>query len=378
MSRLAKIVEAASSIDRLSSATGLSVERLREIANNAEPTMAEIRRLSVSLGMTVSELLAPEGDFAARASLLFRTAPVSGAEVSTESLERLSSRLANSFSVLNSRETEFFADWQRYFLPPEDTLLNAEANAAIFRREFYDDDQLSPLIRLPEIVSERVGILIFPLNTSDFDGASAYMDGVPFIFVSRRFPGRMLFTVAHEVGHLVAHHRTDASFAVVDEAAEANRSPNAPDQAREHYADAFASALLMPSQSVGISIKKVRELAGVTDAQVGDLEINYLARIYGVSFWAAARRCEDLELIPRGGAWALNQKISNDFKSAEKRAEAAGLPPRQNIHFAPVPKLLLTSAIQKIRAGELSVGGAAERLGVTTSDFFALHSDQVG
>jgi Zn-dependent peptidase ImmA (M78 family) len=215
-----------------------------------------------------------------------------------------------------------------------------------------------------------MGAMVFVLRSPDLDGASAFFDGVPFVFVSARFRPRMLFTLAHECAHLVAHHDPAESFAVIDETTD-TEGVGGPKKGEERYADAFASALLLPRASVGLTLRKVREIAKIAQDEVGDLEIGYLARIFGVSFWAAARRCEDLDLLPLGAAASLNEKLVTEYGSAEKRAESVGLPPRPEVSFPSVPRSILESAIEKIRAGELSVGRAAMVLGTSISDLMA-------
>ncbi|MGI8568647.1 MAG: ImmA/IrrE family metallo-endopeptidase [Methylocella sp.] len=79
----------------------------------------------------------------------------------------------------------------------------------------------------------------------------------------------MLFTLAHECGHLVAHHNPTESFAVIDETTDEEGPSNPKRTNEERYANAFASALLMPRASVGIARKKVREMAKITQDVVG-------------------------------------------------------------------------------------------------------------
>src|ERR1700726_4590197 len=79
----------------------------------------------------------------------------------------------------------------------------------------------------------------FERRSPDLDGASAYFDGVPFAFVSARFPPRMLFTLAHECGHLIAHHDPSVSFAVIDQSTAAEGDP-AVNTAEERFANTFA------------------------------------------------------------------------------------------------------------------------------------------
>src|SRR5262249_5567392 len=100
----------------------------------------------------------------------------------------------------------------------------------------------------------------------------------------------------------------------------------------------------------------------------GDLEISLLARIYGVSFYVAARRCEDLGLLPRGGAASLEHALRKKFGSAEKRGDMAQLPMRPEIVFQNVTEPLLVSAMEKIRSGDLSIGKASEALGISVID----------
>jgi Zn-dependent peptidase ImmA (M78 family) len=273
---------------------------------------------------------------------------------------------------MHAHQDEALIRWRDRFAPPEPTIENAELNATTYRVLFFDNDQLSPFVELPRVVSEQMGVLLFVVRSADMDGASAFLNGIPFAFVSERFPPRMLFTLAHEVGHLIVHHKPDGDSAIVDEDIEA---PARRDQAEiENYANTFASALLMPRQAVAVALRTIRRVARATDDAVGDIEINYLARIFGVSFWAAARRCEDLELLPRGGAFALNEQLAKKHGSAERRADELGLPPRPEVRFPVVPPSLLRSAVVSINAGEISIGRASGILGVSVAELFKANS----
>lgn len=356
---------------KLSASTGIPVERILALASGAEPSMGELRKLSAALRLSINDF-APPNKTERDVDLLFRRAPIAGGEIPNTAVLGLSKKMASSLDLLKSAKGQapwWFSEFKHY----DNSGASAEENAFIFRKIFCGGDQLSPLLSLPKVVSDRMGAMVFVIRSSDMDGASAFFDGIPFIFVSARFRGRMLFTLAHEIGHLVAHHDPAQSFAVIDELIDVEgASPKRPNA--ERYADAFASALLMPSPSVGMALKKVREIAKITANEIGDLEINYLARIFSVSFWAAAKRCEDLGLIPRGGAVSLNDHVKKKYGSAEKRAEEAGLPPRPEIDFPPVPRPLLMSAVEKVRAGELSIGRAAEIIGISISDLITANA----
>jgi Zn-dependent peptidase ImmA (M78 family) len=370
MDRLRSYLSDLQDASAFSSKAGIELARLRELQDGAEPSLSELRQLAGALRIPISTLTAPTTEN--RAHLLFRSAPVNGKGVSTISRDLLSDKLDASLGVLSTKTIEpDLAHWREAFEIGMNTPATAERNAKIFRQVFCGGDQLGPLLSLPQLVADRLGVMLFVVRSSEFDGASAFLDGAPFIFVSARFPPRMLFTLAHELGHLLAHHDPNEPFAAIDEDVE-----NKPDSNRleERYANAFASALLMPSEGFAVALRKIRELAGSPGGDVGDIEINLLSRIYGVSFWAAALRCEALRLIPRGGAAALNERLIKVHGSAEKRAAEVGLPPRPDLHFPPVPRILLEATIQKIRKGELSLGRAASMLELSISDIMAANA----
>jgi Zn-dependent peptidase ImmA (M78 family) len=342
----------------------ISKERLRELAQGQEPSMAELRLLAEALRVPLHELITTPSRPEEQVELLFRKTGPLADSVTTGSLARTVGSTIELIKV-NHRVRP---DWRGAFVPSESNLANAERNASIFRTLFCADDQLSPLISLPQRAADQMGTFIFVIRNNDIDGASAYVDGIPYAFVSARFKGRMLFTLAHEIGHLVAHHYSD-EFAVIDGDIENPYSSGAPSD--EAYANAFASALLMPRAAVGITLRTIRARGRITGDQIGDIEIGYLARIFGLSFWAAARRCEDLDLLPHGGAYALNRELIDRYGSAEKRGDELGLPDRADIVFPPIPKVLLDAAVSSVRSGEISVGKAANMLGLSISDLFA-------
>lgn len=351
--------------------SSIASDRLAAIAVGAEPSLGEARRIATALKLPLSALLPnAERTPTGTAELLFRGAVNN--EKTAQAAQRLATRVDASLSFERNAEQSTTPWWWSSFEAGGLTADEAEQNAAAFRRVFYDDDQLGPLLSLPSIVADRMSVMMFVINANEIDGASAFLEGVPYVFVSARFKGRMLFTLAHELGHLVAHHDPGASFAVVDEDLEGRHTGS--NKGQEQYANAFASALLMPQQGFAIALKKIREFAKTTNYEVGDLEINFLARFFGVSFWAAALRCESLGIIPRGGAAALNERLSKEFGSPEKRAEKAGLPPRPEVFFPQVPSVLLRSAVNQIRKGDLSLGRAAELLELSISDIMTFNA----
>lgn len=350
---------------RLANRSDLTLERLAELAGGGEPTLGEALRLADSLGVPLSDLATKQSDAERKAELLFRRTGALGVG-GARAADMLSRRIVASLDHPHSPFKERAFWWQSHFLAPKPTLENVENNAAIFRKLFFGDDQLSPLTSLPAIASSNLGAILFVLKSEDFDGASAIFDRTPFIFLAERFPPRMLFTLAHEIGHLIAHH-DDQPFAILDEDIEAGGGS----RDEEYYANAFAASLLLPQQAVGIALKTIRRVASIPEGPLGDIEVAYLARIFGVSFWAAARRCEDLELLPRGGAFALHQEVSRAYGSPEKRADAAGVPARPEIRFPRISAELLAWAVEEINAGRISIGQAASSIGASYDELYS-------
>lgn len=84
-------------------------------------------------------------------------------------------------------------------------------------------------------------------SSNKFDGVSTYVDGVPIIFINNKIPNsRKVFTIAHELGHLVMHF----DYIIT------------PDRDIENEANKFASAFIAPKNEVkgdfkGFNLKKL-------------------------------------------------------------------------------------------------------------------------
>ena len=365
MPQLAHMI-ATADFSKLSKKTGVDIKRLKALAAGEEPTLGELRRISGGLRLSLDDLVAPSNSTES-AQLLFRNANL---EDRPYLLDRLSRKIGYSLDILQVPKS---AEWLSAFNVAEESFSEAEQSAARFRQMFYRDDQVSPLFDLSELLANDLNVIVFAINANEIDGASAYFKRTPFIFVSFRFPPRMLFTIGHELGHLIAHREHLDDFAVVDRATNDFEVRSARTRS-ERFAHAFASCLLMPAAGIGIALKKVRQLGTIPDGPVGDIELLYLSRIFGVSFEAAARRCEDLELLPKGSGASINRKLKERYGSAEQRAEALGLPPRPKMRFPKIPDQLLDSAVERVKAGELSVGKASAILGVSISELISVNA----
>jgi Zn-dependent peptidase ImmA (M78 family) len=369
MNRLTEILQKCVIDDALSASTGLSIDRLRDIERGSSATVGEAAKIAAALKIDLREL-ASASTKAGQIDFFFRDAQrKSDYAIAT----KLSSRIASSLELLPERDIAG-PWWLGQFLKTDLDFEAAEENAQTFRRLFANDDQLGPILRLPEIAVNTLGILLFLIGSERIDGASTFVDGVPYIFLAKRFSARMLFTLAHELGHLTAQRDPKTASLTVDTIAERKKSAK---NIEEFYAHSFASSLLMPARGVGITLQQIRAHSKGEDKDLGDLEISLLARIYGVSFYVAARRCEDLKLLPRGGAASLEHALRKKFGSAEKRGDLANLPRRAEVNFPSIPEPLLASAVERIRSGDISIGKASEALGISVLDLLKVNAPAV-
>jgi Zn-dependent peptidase ImmA (M78 family) len=352
----------------LSERTGISRERISMLETSAEPDLNELRVLANFFRVDLRDLL-PSHPRHQSVDLLFRSGGKDIDEVTSSALSR---RIGSSIELLDEPAAP---SWINKFRREGRTYSDAEENAELFRNLFIGGDQVSPLYALPAIAVNEMGVLVFLIRSSRFEGASAYVNGLPFVFLAESFGPRMLFTLAHEIGHLIGHHNPHESFAVVD--AQTEKRTQAHKNITEFYAHAFASCLLMPKSGIWITLRKIREMQRGSDKALGDLEILLLSRIYGVSFYAAAKRCEDLGLLPRGGAISLYETLKKEYGSPEKRADAANLPPRADVPFPKMPPALLKAATEKVRAGEISIGKASSILGLSIADLLAANAPRM-
>jgi Zn-dependent peptidase ImmA (M78 family)/DNA-binding XRE family transcriptional regulator len=166
-------------------------------------------------------------------------------------------------------------DWleQHYVLPepdlPDLAGRSPEEAAESTRAEWRLSDRKIPnMVRL----LERQGVRVFSLNqdTEHVDAFSFYQGLRPFVFLNtQKSVERSRFDAAHELAHLLLHRDVEITG-----------------RQHESEADAFASALLMPSSSVRANAPKVASVK----------RLRKLKQLWGVSVSAANYRLHSLGL----------------------------------------------------------------------------------
>lgn len=161
-------------------------------------------------------------------------------------------------------------------------------------------------------VLEGLGILVvqLQLGRESVRGFSAWDDRAPIVGVNTAYhPTARIFTLFHEVGHLVT--RTDAAclrFIV----------PGDPEVGTERWCERFAAELLVPADA----LRSVASRLGVSEeAQVGDVEIaRRIAGRFKISTRAASLRLQELRLAPT----SLYGMVERELADRDWNAQAGG------------------------------------------------------
>lgn len=217
-------------------------------------------------------------------------------------------------------------------------------------------DDLAPLFHLPRMLAESAATFVFPIPLPELESAGALVDGKAFIFVSPNLGFRALSACAQHYFSL-AHRAAPPTGEAVSFASEGQSATPS-----RRFARLAAADLLIPPRALAIAARRVRQLLHVKRAELGDLELLLLARIFGVEFSTVALQCERSGLLPRGGAPAMERLLSDSFGGPEQRASQAGLPerPALDIPIAPLP--LLAIIAREISIGPLTLNLAAAGL----------------
>jgi len=356
----------------IASRSRLPLARVEAIVAGDAAAMPEVR--AIASGLRVPMHLLARTNRASetpRVKPLFRdTQPGSTAQDLT--VDKVASFVDAALAILPERKSP--PEWLEAFRTGERTYAEADRLAALFRRMIYNQSDEQPANDLFLVLGSLEGMVITRLNYSRYEGVSLVAGNYCFIFVSPRFPGRMLFTAGHELGHVIAHHRENgpATLDLPSDIGTFGRRSR-----EEAFVDAFSSCLLLPDVGVARSLRMFKEHLGTAKSRLDDRELLLLARFYGTSFDVAARRCEDLGLLPPGLGHGLAELLRKEFGSPEKRAEALDLPARAEIPFPAISAALAEALSRAINLGEVSIGWAADRLGVTIGEILAANTRPV-
>jgi Zn-dependent peptidase ImmA (M78 family) len=142
-------------------------------------------------------------------------------------------------------------------------------------------DRIDPPVNLSKIL-EQNNLKLAMASFKDSSVAGAFDKEQKTIFLSKfDSPKRQMFTVAHELGHIILGHKKKFDVFYRQQTHEFNGSDDAKDEKEANY---FAASLLMPKELV----QKFWEIHH---------DIELLAAYFGVSRSAAYWRLKNLRLI---------------------------------------------------------------------------------
>lgn len=155
------------------------------------------------------------------------------------------------------------------------------------------DGPLPNTVQLAE--SRGIHVCGLPNSLRGIDGFSRYVDGLPYIFISRnRTPERFRFSMAHEIGHLVLHRGRTAGREV------------------EKEANQFASEFLIPRAELRVKSKR----------PVSPHQVLHLRAHFGVSAMAMAHA---LKQADRLSEYAYRHVCATLSKQGYRSAEPGGM-----------------------------------------------------
>lgn len=201
-----------------------------------------------------------------------------------------------------------------------------------------------------ELIPEVFGIDVAIQDLGEgFDGLAIATDTARLILVNRTaLPGRQRFTIAHELGHLLASDDQQIHSDADIYGPEAKRGES------EMRANAFAAAFLMPEPMIR------------SGGAISEEAFCELATRFGVSPSALAYRMENLRVIDQGTRerWIGISAV----KAAERVGRSSALPALQVESLAErAPSSLLRDTFEAYRAGEATLRPYAGLLGVDTA-----------
>ncbi|MFF8317813.1 helix-turn-helix domain-containing protein [Streptomyces bobili] len=205
------------------------------------------------------------------------------------------------------------------------------------------DDLPTELNELAAFVERKLGVdVAFESFPEGLDGLCVSRDPFRLILISSRVAAtRQRYTLAHELGHLVAGDSQDIK---VDENVWAVKSPT------ETRANAFAAAFLMPAEP----LKQVISEEGVSDASIAKL----LGRLR-VSLDALAFRLHNIGAVNSEGRDRIRAMSST---AIYLRAGRASDLQARNERRVPMP--LLRRSVKAYVNGKIGVRPLADLLGV--------------
>jgi Zn-dependent peptidase ImmA (M78 family)/transcriptional regulator with XRE-family HTH domain len=336
-------------------AAGMSQRALGQAIGFDPPTMSkalsgkrgfkplELALISETLGISVQQLLADDGTTTTREAVLARVQPEGN-----PATEQALARVRHMLELDDLLSEQGFAA-RPAVRPPRPSAGQPYQQGELLAQRLRaqsglgDADLPTDLGQLAADVEDKfdVDVAIEPLE-SGLDGLAIWRRHYSLIMVSSSIAAhRQRYTIAHELGHLMAGDQGD----IVDENINYSRTP------AETRANAFAAAFLMPAGAL-------RTATGENSTPTEELIADLLAR-YRVSLDALAFRLHNLGIIDAAGRDAVRRMSST--RIALRQGRASDLQARHDQRW---PDGLLRRAVEAYAKGRISIRPIAQLINV--------------
>ena len=346
--------EVSDQLPKISRKTNIDIERLQGFVKGEIPNTSELISLARYLKVPPSAFM-PGYDLSQNVSVKFRSA-FRASNLSVAQL-RISTALDTIVPEKLPSETLHFAK-------DEDQTIDlrfVENLAAAIKVDVFEIPRDDPVIDLHKMVAQHNIADIVCLRSLNVDGASGLFRGRNFIILSTSFIYRMMFTLAHELGHIVLGHSNETFM--IDEKVLAGGSTENNEEAQ---ANSFASAFLLPALGVSSFLRVLRENHEYGDDRLSSDEVAYLAAYFNVSFEVAGYRLEQLKIVPNGVTSEFKQNILKKFTSLEEYMRPLRGEPQKN--FGIFSYELRQSVRDRLNDGDLSLGNLSDVTGFSISE----------
>lgn len=207
-------------------------------------------------------------------------------------------------------------------------------------------------LELPSLLDSKLGILTWRTQLSVTTGGVVCLQNRIHLIVSDTPASSPWQNCARQLGRLLLR-KPSAGFCHFERSRFDNSSEKRTVTGMEAQ---FSMYLLAPDSAFISALRSVRKVHSIdVGSPVGDIDLLWLSRIFGISFYVAGKRAEQLNLLPKGASAALTSLLMDEHGGPEARARYLGLPDRADAYFPNVSQSVAYLLAKQIALGEFDL-----------------------
>lgn len=289
-----------------------------------------------------------------------RASELISAGLRRQKLDVPSTEIGKIVSILKFSEKHFIStDSVNQLKSIQSTNRNTQKSAmtlAHLMRKILDCDEIEPLYDLPTQLSLKLNFRIFPMEFEFLNYVLVFINHEIYLFIPSQNTERgttVLDYCGEALGRCFSYSEKTMSrdYCFFDCGLKQNKIAQSK---IEFFSTRFSRDLLVTETALTQALLQVKKSLNANMNNIGDIEILYLSRIFGVGFLTIAKVCEDLKLLPTGSAITLLSFLENNFGSPEVRAEKAGLPDPVQIKVPVMPLQLIEQVSRGLSSSDIS------------------------